>query len=153
MQASTTLKTLTMLGATSLALMAGTVQADPGYPYYGGNPYANPWLNNQPAPPPNHVAEFRDRQAQFDTRMDNQMQRILDGMESGKLTLREATALLREHVAISSQERRYLADGRLGPNELGDLERRLDNASRAIQFEKNDWEQRPANDRPDYWRR
>ena len=62
--------------------------------------------------------------------------------------MREATSLLREHLAISALERDYQADGRLGPNELRDLERRLDEASRHIVFESKDREQYGHMGRP-----
>lgn len=141
MKIANTLKTLTLLGLTSMALVAGTSQADNGYPYWGGNAGPNPWMANQARAQMNYNTALRARIEQLDQRQDAQLQRILGGMEHGKLTLREATDLIREHLAISSLERRYLADGRLGPNELNDLERRLEEANRHIRFEKNDREQ------------
>jgi hypothetical protein len=62
-------------------------------------------------------------------------------MEKGQLTMREAVDLLREHQEINALERRYSADGRLGPRELADLDRRLDVASQNIRFEKRDRDQ------------
>jgi len=160
---TTTMKTLALLGLTTLTLAATSSQADSGNVYYGGNPGANPWLGGNviPNPAPNpwmngpayQQARFafamRERLAQFDQRQDAQLQRILGGMENGKLTLREATALLREHLAINALERKYSADGRLGPNELVDLERRLEEANRHIKFETNDREQSDQKGRPD----
>ncbi|NTV95060.1 MAG: hypothetical protein HGA75_06535 [Thiobacillus sp.] len=151
MKASTTLKTLAVLGLTSMTLMAGAAQADNGYGYgnYGGYPNANPWMNGQVNQQARFQFAMRERLAQLDQRQDAQMQRILAGMENGRLTMKEATGLLREHLAIGNLERKYLADGRLGPNELQDLEQRLETANRHIQFEKNDREQqRGGMDRP-----
>ncbi|MGA7180368.1 MAG: hypothetical protein WBX11_12375 [Thiobacillaceae bacterium] len=86
--------------------------------------------------------------AQLDQRQDQQMQRILNGMESGKLTLREAVGLLRKHLAIANLERSYMADGRLGPNELVSLEQRPAEAERHITFEQRDREEAPPVGRP-----
>lgn len=146
MKASTTVKSLAMLGLTSLALSAGAGHADGGYVYFGGN--ANPWLAGQASQQAHYFAALKQRQAQLDQRQDNQMERILRGMEDGKLTMREASGLLREHLAISAMERKYMADGRLGPNELSDLEQRLAEADRHIVLEKHDREQAGGPGRP-----
>jgi hypothetical protein len=142
MKLTTTLKALNMLGLTSLMLVATTAsQADNGAGNYGNYRNPNPWLNNQANQQARYVGTVKERAAKLDQRQDLQMQRILAGMETGKLTMNEAISLLREHLAISRLERNYMADGRLGPNELSDLERRLDEANRHIVFEKNDREQ------------
>lgn len=141
MKVTGTLKTLTLVGLTAMTLSSGFAQADDGY-WGGYQPSNNPWLNNPP--PARHQGDLRERIAQLDKRQDSQMQRILAGMENGQLNMREATALLREHLAISNMERRYLADGRLGPNELRDLEQRLDEANRHIRLERRDREQSPV---------
>jgi hypothetical protein len=156
MKITTTLKTLSLLGLTGLTLGAATSQADNGYGYYGGaqNPWfgvapnANPWMANPAYEQARIVATMKQRQAQLDQRQDNQMQRILNGMESGKLTSREAIGLLREHIAIANLERNYMADGRLGPNELISLEQRLAEAERHITFEQRDREKAPPVGRP-----
>jgi len=153
MKIVTTVKTLSLLGLMSLTLAAGTSQADSGYVYFGNAPAANPWLAGMGYQQANYYASMKARQTQLDQRQDAQMQRILGGMDDGRLTMREATDLLREHVAIAALERNYLADGRLGPNELRDLEQRLDEADRHIMFEKNDREQRGQPDRPGNWGR
>jgi hypothetical protein len=146
MKVATTLKTLTLLGLTALTLGAASSQADPGY--YGGNQNFNPWLNGPTYQQARYLAGMKERQAQLEQRMDNQLQRILGGMEQGKLTLREATGLLREHLEIGALERSYLADGRLGPREMASLEQRLDEANRHIMFEKHDREQAGQDKRP-----
>ncbi len=97
--------------------------------------------------------EFKQRVADFDRRLDNQLQRILDGMERGQLNMREAIALLREHQAINALERQYLADGRLGPRELGDLDHRLDEAGRHILVERRDDDRVGYGGRSEGWRR
>lgn len=148
MKATTTLKTLTLLGLTALTLGAASSQADPGYGHSGGNQYINPWQNGPTYQQARYLAGMKERQAQLEQRMDNQLQRILRGMENGKLTLREATGLLREHLEIGALERRYMADGRLGPRELVSLEQRLEEANRNIMFEKRDREQAGQDGRP-----
>lgn len=159
MRVSTSLKTLAALGIASLALAGAPSHADNGYVYFYGNPQANPWLQNQAMQQARYQAELRNRIAQLDLRQDAQLKRILDGMEGGQLTTREAVGLLREHLAISSVERKYLADGRLGPNELRDLEARLEEANRHITFENRDRERERDRDprgpagRPGDWER
>lgn len=141
-----TLKTLTIVAVSSLGLHAGASQADFGGYHAAYNPYL-------PAPQYQHQVEFREKLAEFDLRMDKQLQRILNGMEGGKLTMKEAVRLLQEHQVINALERQYIADGRLGPNELLDLDRRLDQASRHIMFEKWDDDQAGYYSRHDGWRR
>lgn len=148
MKVATTLKTLTLLGLTALSLGAASSQADPGYGHFGGNPNFNPWLNGPTYQQARFDASMKERQAQLEQRMDNQLQRILGGMERGKLTLSEASGLLREHLEIGALERSYMADGRLGPRELASLEQRLDEASRNIRFEKHDRELAGQDGRP-----
>lgn len=141
MNIAKTVKTLCVVGVTSLGLGAGASQAD-WDGQRGG--YYNPYM---PAPQVERHVEFRQQLDQFDVRMDRQLQRILNGMEQGKLTLREATNLLREHQEINALERQYMRDGRLGPRELADLDRRLDMASRHIKWENQDYERTGFNDR------
>lgn len=138
MKITTTAKTLTMLGLMSLGLAAGPGQADSGVIYFNNNPYANPYLNAPAYQQARMAAAVRERLMRLDQRQDAQLQRITRGIEEGRLTDREAVALLREHLAISTLERRYLIDGRLGPRELDDLEYRLAEAERHIKFERND---------------
>jgi len=140
MKFTTTAKTLAMLGLASLTLAAASSQADGGYGYYGANPNVNPWIASPAYQQAGYLAAMKQRQAQLDQRQDAQMQRILGGMETGRLTMREAVDLLREHLAISVLERNYLADGHLGPGELVSLEQRLAEADRHIVFESSDRE-------------
>ncbi len=112
MKIATTLKTMTLLGLTSLTLASGLSQADNGFvsferapmsnPWAGNAQYANPWMANPAYQQARIAAEMRERQIQLDQRQDKQMERILNGMENGKLTLREAVDLLREHVDIAN---------------------------------------------------
>lgn len=148
MKIATTMKTLTLLGLTALTLGAASGQADTGYFYYGANQNVNPWLSGPAYQQARYLASMKERQQQLDQRMDTQLQRILSGMDEGRLTLREASGLLREHLSISALERNYMADGRLGPQELANLEQRLDEANRHIMFEKHDREQAAQKARP-----
>jgi hypothetical protein len=138
MKLATSIKTLAMLGLTTLSLAAGTSQANGGYMSFGGN--VNPWVSHSTVHQTRYQAEMKHRHAQLDQRQDEQMQRILKGMDKGKLTSREAAELLREHLAIANMERGFLADGRLGPNELAHLEKRLDIAAKNIKWEIRDRE-------------
>lgn len=144
MKVATFAKSLGIAGLVSLSLLSGASQADPGY---YNNSYANPWLQGPGYQQQMYYrAAFRQQVAQFDQRLDLQLQRILAGMESGRLNMHEAVGLLREHVAINNQERQYLADGRLGPNELMMLDQRLDHAGKHIFFEKFDADGRRGPD-------
>jgi hypothetical protein len=158
MKIATTLKTMTLLGLTSLTLSSGLSQADNGFvsferapmpnPWVGNAQHANPWMANPAYQQARIAAEMRERQIQLDQRQDKQMERILNGMENGKLTLREAVDLLREHVDIANMERKFISDGRLGPRELVILEKRLDEAAKRIVFEKKDREKVTQIERP-----
>lgn len=143
MNIAKTVKTLCIVGVTSLGLQAGASHAD----FEGYRGYQNPYM---PWHQPQFNAEFRQQADDFDLRMDRQLQRILNGMEQGKLTLREATALLREYQEINALERQYMRDGRMGPWELANLDRRLEIASRHIQWEKQDRDRTGYNDRFGY---
>jgi hypothetical protein len=145
MKTANTVKTLCLVGVTSLGLYAGASHAD-----FDGHRGPNPTMH---VPQMQHNMGFRQQMAQFDQRLDNQLQRILNGMETGRLTKKETIQLLREHQAINALERQYLADGRLGPNELSDLDRRLDQASRNILFENRDAERTGFYERQDGLRR
>lgn len=128
----TQVKTLALVGITVLSLTAGVSQAD------AGRPFGNPWLQ-PPAPvKASHHPVSKVDLERYEARQDKQLERILMGMERGHLNRAEATSLLREHLAIATLERQYLADGRLGPRELDELERRLDQAGRRIREEVRD---------------
>ena len=126
------------MASTSPSLQAGSSQADP---HVYAN-YDNPWLSVPEYQAMHHRGGFRQQAEAFDQRLDRQLQRILQGMHTGRLNMQESVALLNEHVAINQLERQYLADGRFGPYELRDLEARLDRAGRHIFFEKHDDERR-----------
>jgi hypothetical protein len=138
MKLTTSLKTLAMLGLTTLTLATGSSQANGGFVTFGSN--ANTWASHSAVHQTRYQAEMKHRQAQLDQRQDAQMQRILKGMDNGKLTSREAADLLREHLAIANMERNFLVDGRLGANELAHLEKRLDIAAKNIKWEIRDRE-------------
>lgn len=158
MKLSISLKTLAMLSLTTLSLAATSSQAQTGYIYFGGNqapnpwagaaPNVNPWMNNQGMQQARHIAVLKQRQIELDQRQDAQMQRILKGMDHGKLTSQEAAGLIREHLDIANLERRFLADGRLGPNEMAHLEKRLDEAAKNIKWEIRDRERTAVMERP-----
>jgi hypothetical protein len=146
MNVTKTFKTLALVAVSTAGLYAGASQAD--FPGRGG--YYNPYM---PAPQVQHHQDFRNQVADFEKRLDMQLQRILKGIEAGKLTRDETIELLREHQAINTLERQYLADGRMGPRELADLDRRLDVAARNIKSEKRDRDRVAVNPRFDDWRR
>lgn len=78
----------------------------------------------------------------IDERQDNQLDRILAGLRSGKLTQNEFFNLMQEQRSIRQQERQFLADGFLGPREYESLNQALNRADEHIRFEKHDQESR-----------
>ena len=75
---------------------------------------------------------------QIDDRQDNQHDRILEGLRSGKLTQNEFFNLMQEQRSIRQQERQFLADGFLGPREYESLSQALNRADEHIRVEKHD---------------
>lgn len=146
MNVTKTFKTLALVAVSTAGLYAGASQAD--FPGHGG--YYNPYM---PAPQVQHQRDFRNQVEAFEKRLDNQLQRILKGIEEGRLTRGETIELLQEHQAINTLERKFLADGRMGPRELAELDHRLDVASRNIKSENRDRQRVAANPRHDDWRR
>ncbi len=88
----------------------------------------------------------RDRPATsgdgIDARQARQRARIHDGVESGQLTRREATRLRGEQRAIGRQERRASADGVVTPRERARINRNQNRASRHINAQRHDRQQR-----------
>jgi CRISPR/Cas system-associated endoribonuclease Cas2 len=74
----------------------------------------------------------------IEQRMQNQQQRIQQGINSGQLTPREAGRLEAEEAKIKQDELRMKADGNLTPRERQRLNRELDKASGDIYREKHD---------------
>jgi len=90
------------------------------------------------AAPMRQVAD-RDR---IDARQARQSDRIRSGVASGDLTRREATALRSEQRGIRRMERHARADGVVTPRESRRLERAQDRASRHINQQRHDRQQR-----------
>jgi len=78
----------------------------------------------------------------IDQRQWRQQQRIAEGVRSGELTPQEVRHLSREQAQIRHMERRFMADGRLSPQEWQRLDRELDDASRNIWRQKHDYQDR-----------
>lgn len=74
-----------------------------------------------------------------------QRARIEQGIRSGELTRSEAERLFREQSNIREMERRYVADRHLSQREFANLQEELRDASRNIQQQKNDREDRDRN--------
>ncbi len=78
-----------------------------------------------------------------DARQHRQHHRIEQGVRSGELTRREAARATAQQRHIRAEERRYRADGNLGPVERADLRRDQARASRGIHRQKHDAQDRP----------
>lgn len=119
------LRNLSLVALAVLGMQATSSQAD----FEMQGPPHKPYVSAHPSP---QGLPFKQQLGDFDLRMDKQLQDILQGMEKGHIIQREAIALLREHLEINALERSYMRDGRLGPFELSDLQRRLDQAEKNI---------------------
>jgi len=78
----------------------------------------------------------------IDARQARQRARIRNGVESGQLTRREATRLRGDQRTIRRQERRARADGVVTPRERAQLYRHQKRASRHINTQRHDRQQR-----------
>jgi hypothetical protein len=78
-------------------------------------------------------------------RMQNQEQRIQQGVNSGELTPKEAGRLEAREAKIKQDEARMKADGKLTAKERKRLNKELDNASDRIYKQKHDRQQVKTN--------
>jgi hypothetical protein len=83
-----------------------------------------------------------DAQAGISARQRRQQARIAQGVRSSELTPSEAARLEAQQRRIRREERRYHADGVLGPWERADLNRDLNRASRDVYRQKHDGQTR-----------
>jgi hypothetical protein len=136
MNVRTTLKTLTAMTLITLSLGGAVAQADQGVEIQRR---PAPGWGDHPAFPP-RGDDYREdaRQDRVDLRQDEQMERILHGIETRLLDSRETVELLREQRDITKLERSFLRDGYLSRYEYQTLEERLDDAERHISREKHD---------------
>lgn len=145
MNVRTTLKTAAATTLIALSLGGASAQADTALDI-NRRPVPG-WHDGQNFPP--RPIDYRDdaRQARIDQRQDEQMERILHGIEYGRLDSKELFVLLKEQREIGKLERAYLADGFLTRFEYQALEDRLDAAERRIFREKHDrgWDRWSAN--------
>ncbi len=77
-------------------------------------------------------------ESRIDHRQANQRDRIQQGVASGDLTRREAARLIGQQRDIRRTERRFAADGFVGPRERAMLHHQLDHASRNIYRQRHD---------------
>jgi hypothetical protein len=78
---------------------------------------------------------INDRQDRLDQRIDM-------GVRNGSLTRMEAQRLRSQFNRIAWLENRYRRDGMLSWSERRDLDRRFDNLSRQIRYERHDGQDR-----------
>jgi hypothetical protein len=116
------LTTLTLIGASALALTAGAASAQPRGDWHAGPGH---WQSSQGA-----WMNINQRQADLDRRIDR-------GLRSGDLTHAEARRLRNEFRQIARLENRYRANG-LNMRERADLDRRFDLLAARVRWERND---------------
>jgi hypothetical protein len=81
-------------------------------------------------------------------RMENQDQRIDQGVQSGALTPRETGKLEAEQAKIQQAEERIKSDGKLTPKERQKLNTMQDRASDRIDQQKHDRQRAPVKQGP-----
>ena len=84
---------------------------------------------------------------QIDARQDRQMERIRAGMHGGRLTRVEFRELMHEQHRIRAMERHFHADGAIDARKFRRLDHAQDVASRHIRAEKQDRQERYADNR------
>lgn len=154
----------TILGTmafTTLGLSAALAHADgwPGYDRGYDRGYGQP-ESRGPAPvvvAPAPDARFAMHEGwrfarEVNARRDRQMDQILDGLESDRLTREEFIALMREQRSIRELERAFMADRFMTPGEFQRLMQALDGAERNIQMALNNRDYRRYA-RPWFWGR
>ncbi|MEZ5428570.1 MAG: hypothetical protein R2747_20155 [Pyrinomonadaceae bacterium] len=72
-----------------------------------------------------------------DKREKNQKQRIVNGVKSGDLTLKETGKLVKQQAEIRKAERRAKSDGKVTAAERLRLHHKLNQSSRNIRRKKN----------------
>ena len=79
-------------------------------------------------------------------RLNNQQARINGGIASGQITRREDNNLARRDASINAQRRADLRanGGHLTPGERAQLNRRENNVSRSIYYDKHDLARQPG---------
>ena len=81
------------------------------------------------------VVENNQRAAQaINDRQEQQLDRIVEGVNTNRISKDEFGALMAQQKQIRNQERAFLADGFLSQDEYQQLNAALDNADQAIRF-------------------
>jgi hypothetical protein len=143
MKSQNLMKTLMVVGLAGVALAAGAAKADGKMfePSFKRGPAIEQVRYDRDTDRygrPGRYASQAELKSEVAQRLDRQMDRILDGLENGRLTNREAVSLLQEQRQLERLEKRYLADDFLSLNEFRELDQRLDVASQRIFAEKRD---------------
>jgi len=131
-------KTLAIAVLSSMTLLAGTSQAN-GWGHYE-RAYA-PYFPDRPGFDQrdfDHRGPDLSRSYSIDARQQRQLEQIMHGLRSGKLSRHEADGLILEQRRIERMQRHFLADRRLDRDEWLALDRRLDHAAEDIRAEKRD---------------
>lgn len=76
--------------------------------------------------------------AAINDRQERQLDRIVEGVNSGMITKAEFISLMAQQKEISNLERQYLSDGFLSQDEFGRINAALDQASQGIRSERRD---------------
>lgn len=87
-------------------------------------------------------AQSYDDPGNSDTRQENQVQRIQQGVRTGELTDGETRNLVRQQNRIDQYQDRAVSDGYLSRSEQNKLDRMQDRASNRIHNKKNNYRER-----------
>lgn len=141
------------LGVIVLGLAATGAQAD-GWQYDNNRnaPYGQPVIGPAPVHDMQHEMREGFRFSKIvNDRQDQQLDRILAGVESDRLSKDEFRALMQEQKNIRAMERSFMADRFMNPAEFQRLNQALDVADRNIQVAAQNRDRRNQN--PWNWRR
>jgi hypothetical protein len=76
--------------------------------------------------------------AAINDRQEQQLDKIVEGVNIGRITKDEFTNLMAQQKQISNQERQFLTDGFFSQDEFAQLNAALDQAERSIRSERRD---------------
>lgn len=124
-----------MGGVMAGALLGGAMSANQPPPAYGDPRYGDPRYDSRYAQGGWGYGHRRGEWVAIRDRADWLERRIDRAQQDGRLNWRDARDLRRQLRFIESREADYLRDGRLGPGERADLDRRFDDLSSRIRYE------------------
>ena len=133
------MKTLTItlsLFALVVTAMPLSASADRGHKHHGAQAFHQ---HNQPVHYRKHKQKHQKRRFARNTnnRLENQEDRILNGLVNGRLTYNETKRLVNQHQRLERLQRRIKSDGRITRHERKRFNRLMRKSNRTIYRLKN----------------